>query len=188
MKRIFLGILLDVVATIAMLFFVVLPAVMPIDDVPGLEPILQTVLCERGETVEVERSSYSRRPGQVSYSANFYCVREAGTRRDVSGRVMLFGLILFIVPMLVGVLLIISGSISMKKYRKRNDQANVISLLQGFGISVEDHGNNFGGMTPDAGESVSLTERLKALKNAYDQGLITIEEYESKRKEILRDV
>jgi hypothetical protein len=183
MKRILLGVLMDVIATAAMLFFVVLPSVMPIDSVPGMRPILQGLLCERGETINVESHTYTR-PGRVSTSANFYCVRESGAEREVTGKAIMIGIIGFVVPLLAGIFLIISGSASQKKKRY---QTGVGAVLEGFGISIDDP-SAFQVVTTDVIGRSSLTDRLKALKAAYDQGLITEAEYESKRKEILREM
>lgn len=187
MKRIFVGIVLDVIAAAAMLFFIILPTVTSIDSVPGMRPIMQTLLCERGETVEVESRTFTR-PGRVSTSANFYCERESGARRDVTGKAALFGIVGFGVPLALGILLIIWGSISMKSKEKQKHTVDndVVSLLEGFGISIDQPPTSFQAVTIDARGQGTVTDRLKALKAAYEQGLITQDEYESKRKEILQ--
>lgn len=66
-----------------------------------------------------------------------------------------------------------------------------VNLYQGFGkgyigpeIRVEDEED-----PPDAGEDTpSAEERLRQLRGLYDQRLITQEEYEVKREEILREL
>ncbi len=50
-------------------------------------------------------------------------------------------------------------------------------LYRGYGVEITDE---------ESGESVQ--ERLERLQGLYDQRLITVEEYEQKRKEILKDI
>lgn len=234
MKRIVFGVLFDILAAVALVFFVVLPSIMSLDDVPGATPVFQNLLCERGETIDVHRQVYNPRPGSTTYSAEFFCVRESGVERDVSGKMILMGIVGFTLPFLIGLFCIISGSASLKKKRSdstaallqgfgisadrssydvrttlsglSSEQANMIeslrslkaskgtvnpedvkSVLEGFGFSTGG-ANTFQVMTSHMGGQDTPADRLKALKNAYDQGLITQDEYESKRKDILREM
>ena len=66
-----------------------------------------------------------------------------------------------------------------------------VNLYQGFGkgyigpeIRVEEDGEE----TAPGEEPLSAEERLRQLRSLYDQRLITQEEYESKREEILKEL
>lgn len=63
-----------------------------------------------------------------------------------------------------------------------------VNLYQGFGknyvgpeIRIEEEGT-------DGGRTDSVEERMKQLRSLYDQRLITQEEYETKRQEILKEL
>ena len=68
MKRIGCGLLIAVAAFIALMVFLILPSVTPAENVPGLVPLLQTLLCEKGETLGVERQIGSDEQGEASYA------------------------------------------------------------------------------------------------------------------------
>ena len=158
---------------------------MPIDSVPCMTPILQSLLCEGGETVNVERHSYSRRPGETSYSATYFCTNNEEVQRDVTGRAIMIGIAVFVVPFLIGLFMIIGGSIGMAGKAASAAVGGATSTI--MTMSADSARVNRNGFGPPVGKD-SITERLKALKNAYDQGLITEAEYESKRQQILGEI
>lgn len=179
MKRIVLGVLLEIIAVIALMIAVVVPSVMDLKDVPGMNNLFEDVLCRTPEILHVERHVYSYRPGETSYSATFYCINET-RERDVTGEATLIGIAIFVVPLLLGIFLIISGAMAAKR---RALVTMGVYDLSGMGV------NNIISSMSNMGEARgSTTERLKALKQAYDQGLITESEYETKRQSILSEM
>lgn len=176
MKRIGCSVLLDMIGIVALMVFLVFPASGSVESISGLNSALQSLLCQKGETLKVESYSYSSEPGETSYSANFYCLLET-TKRDVTGRAILFGGLGFGGSLVLSIILMISGvtALARNKTARMTDQ-----ILQGNAAVF----STAGGMNTRG----SATERLKTLKSAYEQGLITETEYESKRQEILRDV
>lgn len=124
MKRIGCGLLIAVAAFIALMVFLILPSVTPAENVPGLVPLLQTLLCEKGETLGVERQIGSDEQGEASYSANFSCVSEANNKRDVTSRVTMIGIAFFVIPLVVGIVLMISGALGGPR-RPRTDPLQV---------------------------------------------------------------
>lgn len=177
----FLGGLLIPIAVIALLVIVVLPSVADVKDIPPLNNLLQSVFCERGETLDVQQH-VSRWAGETSYSATYTCINEDEVERDVTGRATMIGILVFIVPFLLGLFTVIGTSISVANRAASSAiRDNVTSV---FTITNPMRNHNFeGGSAKD-----STTARLRDLKSAYDQGLITEAEYELKRKEILREM
>lgn len=211
MKRIGCGVLLIVVAVCSLMTVVVLPSVTPLEDIPQLNAVFQSVLCEKGETLSVERYTFSR-PGTTSYSAAFNCTLENRTR-DVTGRITAIGIAIFLVPLLTAIFMIISGASAatrrafsapadwvgssvvvtsgpqierLREIKQAYDQGTMSreDLIQQVTTVQQNWANSANsGINIASGSAV---ERLKELKAAYDQGLITETEYESKRQAILK--
>jgi hypothetical protein len=140
--------------------------------VPSIYKISEPVLCQGKFTIESR--SYSYRPGQVGVEHKIYCDRRGGEIREdltiiaviVSG--IIYSLILF--PFIWIGTYLIAGSKKWSSIRQRN-QRLVFAEPQHFNFSVK---NN--------------TQRLSELEKLKKAGLITEEEYKTKRKEILRDL
>lgn len=184
MKRIVLGVLLDIFAVVALIVVVVLPAVTDIKTIPSVNNMLQSVLCKTPETLRVEQHVYRYRPGSTSYSATYYCENET-RQRNVTDTATLMGIAAFVVPLLLGVFLIINGAMGAVKQRTMT----AVGMYDLSGMGVNMRVSNLSGLsTMSSGARGSTTDRLKALKQAYDQGLITEAEYETKRQSILNEM
>jgi hypothetical protein len=173
-----IGGLLIPIAVIGLMLFVVLPSVIDIATVPALSNVLQTTLCEKGETLSTVRHVGPSYDGGTSYSATYYCTNNDEVRRDVTGRATMIGVAAFVIPFLIGLFMIIGGSMGMA--------GRVATTAVGTALTMADgaRSNSFG----SPGVKDSTTERLRALKSAYDQGLITESEYENKRQSILNEM
>lgn len=161
MKRIFLAILLDVVALVGVFTFLGFP----VDGMPVLREARLMALCSPGETLRTRDYSTMGQDGRTAYRTDFYCRDKAGQEREVTERAIVLTILMFLIPFPVSMFLFISGGNRLKK-----------SLKQKRGVD-----------DIDAGEG-SRTGRLRELKAAYEQGLITESEYERKREEILREM
>jgi hypothetical protein len=177
-----IGMLLIPVAVVMLMVFVVLPSVMDIKSIPPLNNLLQTVLCEKGEILDTEQHVGPSDEGGTSYSATYSCMNSREVERDVTGRAVMLGIATFVVPLLVGLFLIIGTSVGMAGRAATNAIGSDPSAI--FTIGGSRQVSAFG-MPSQKG---SVSDRLKALKNAYDQGLITESEYETKRQEILGEM
>jgi hypothetical protein len=170
--------------------------------------IVEPLFCADGWRLDAERYS-SNRGGT---SVDFYCVR-GDEREDANMRFLLFVLGVIGVPV---VMLIVSlaggrgnkrknvmqpqsqtyvhnfsdGSGQMQVSVMQLDPSQVSSLdtspieMTPDGVKV-----NFGGtpMVVQHGDNLTLTERLRQLQEAYDAGLLTREEFEKTRQQILSD-
>lgn len=169
MKRILLAVVLDLVSIGGLFLFLGFPGT----DTPPVKNFLQSLLCETGETVLTESHSGIDSDGDMVTSTNFYCVPPDGDSRarDVTGKAVIYAIVSFLVPFGISMILFFSGGASLKK-RYGESMTSMMGQFESLSASA-------------AGAGGSLTERLKALKQAYDQGLITEAEYESKRQDIL---
>ena len=175
----FMGALLIPIAVIALLLFAVLPAIIDIKTIPSLNSALQSILCERGELLSTEQHVGPADDGGTAYSVSYYCDNNDAPKRDVTGRATLIGVGVFVVPFFIGLFMIIGGSMGMAARAAKVAVGGAASTI--LTMSQDARVNNYG----SPGAKDSITERLKALKNAYDQGLITETEYENKRQDIL---
>ena len=179
----FIGILLILVAVAALMLVVVLPAVMDVKDVPTLNNALQRVLCQSGETLSTERHVGPSYDGGTSYSATYYCTNNDEVERDVTGAATLMGMVIFVIPFLIGLFMIIGSSFGMAGRAVTTTIGSATSTI--LTMSADNKRKQSVSM---GGEKDSISDRLRDLKSAYDQGLITEAEYELKRKEILRQM
>src|SRR5215510_11110945 len=77
------GIGLSVFAFVALMIFIVLPAVAPLDDLPVVKNVIQALFCKSGETLTPSYSTYTT-PGTTTKSTDLRCVNSEGQGRDVS--------------------------------------------------------------------------------------------------------
>lgn len=135
--------------------------------------ILKNLLCESGEKVVVE-TYYT--VGDDGNTTEFYCQLEPQLRRNVTGQAVLIIMILFLIPFLLGLGLIIVSSMKSLQRDMPRLQAEMLNL-----------GGSFPSATPTTSEQAnkSLTERLQQLEEAYEQDLISPEEYTKTRQIIL---
>jgi hypothetical protein len=220
MKTIALGVLFMLFAVGVMFYFVVFPSVIDLEDAPWLRAGIEPLVCTEGESLEIERTVSRPRAGETNYSAEYFCDGPETARRDVSENVVIIGIVGFIVPLFLGILLTVLGSIMAASRTVRGAQQALAGAAfssmpgqTGFTVNIPagatvhkvtmdtaqttqdevlDMLKNFG----DGGAEVlgmgdqrkDAAARLKDLENAYQAGLVTKEEYEAKRREIIRRI
>ena len=177
MKRIGWGLLLIFIAVMALIVVAIMPAMTPLENIPSVGAFFQSVLCEKGETLRVERHTATGSKGGTSYSAQFFCINE-NLKRDVSDGSILIGLLAFVGPLLLGILSIISGATSVAR---RTAQISSAAMLQGFGVSTNGDPKGVRVVMSDVGiEGLGpLVERLKTLKATHAPGTLTEEDVKS---------
>ncbi len=182
-----IGSLLMVLAFVILGTFIIAPAVIaPLDNAPVLKNFLQGVLCHQGETLTASYSEYDT-PTSTTRSNDMECVDSEGQQRDVNGSIIGIGLVGYLVPFLGGLFLTITGSWQRRQrmmgiYRTPY-QDNVSPLVGGMNVRFDRFDNNSASVSHGHG---TLTQRLSELKGAFDAGLLTQDEYDSKRKELLK--
>lgn len=191
-----LGCLLLIVSIVVMAVLVVLPVLGPFENNPLLMSVQTILHCPAGSRFEQEFTNYSDFRGQAR-QATSYCVDAEGQRTRVPDeRLLVAGALGFVIPFLIGLFLLIGG-ISRSVSRRA---ASFASIGVNAGDDVIDVGGMkvrisqsppivFGASTTSipsgaSGES-SLTAKLQQVKEALDKGLITQDEYDRLRKEIL---
>ncbi|MFN8371879.1 MAG: SHOCT domain-containing protein [Anaerolineae bacterium] len=170
-----LGCLLMIVAMVALCGLVVIPVLPPFAENETIDNLLAPLICQPEETIERDQYSTRDREG-TSYSMNVYCVDKDGDRRDETGRWFLFSLGGFLAPFLIGLFMLIGGANRGMRQFSTGDGGTTLSPT---GVPI----NYVGTPSPKAGQS--LSERLKQLDEARNQGLISADEYDRMRKEIL---
>lgn len=175
---------------------------------PTVERILQSSVCRPPEKIvqvigPYEYDSFDNSYGQ---SITFYCEIEPGQRRDVT--LPAVGIIggAFVVPFVLGLMMVIAATSSMTRRAARNysagftpvgpfgnTQPSTVIDLRGNSGEIPPHaqkilenvfGNAFNWATT-ATNPDSLSEKLTQLQDARDKGLISEEEYQRVRQAIL---
>lgn len=160
-------------------------------------------LCEPGETIETEEGPPSRTVGGTwGHPVTIYCVDGEGNRREVTGQFAgdLFGQAFASMPaflgglglsicfsslIMVGVVLLVIGAIISRRNRQPG------AVMAGGVPNVQVYRNQPG--TVDASRYVQqqgksggdLTAKLHELEEARNKGLISAEEYDRLRQQIL---
>ena len=163
-------------------------------------------LCNPGEKLEEEGGAESYSPG-VGYgrTVQYYCVNAAGTRREVTGEfvqgmlgdvgsalmpMLSGGLITIISPLILtfGFILAILGFV----FSRRRGAAVTQYVYTEHGIpntfnvsSRQAPSSTFSFPTPRSPQSGDLSAKLRQLDEARQSGLLTEDEYQRMRQEIL---
>ncbi len=193
------GIALMVIAFAILGYFIVIPAVMPsVQDTPWLHGPYQALFCHSGETLGSDSETYHPRPGETDTTLTLSCVDAQGNARDVSGSVIAVGMIGYLAPFLIGLFMWTTGNNQKKQtatptyadvYNGKLGKESITVNRGGRQITVDKNGDYGVGVSDSSAtdaDSPSALKRLKTLKTAYEQGLITQDEYESKREELLK--
>lgn len=155
---------------------IVIPVLPPFEESAEIDGYLTPLLCQPEETILRDQYSGPSREGGTSYSMDVYCIDKDGDRRDETGRWALLGGGAFTIPFLIGLVLLIGGA------NRNTGNATPTLIANGTPVNFGTPAS-FGTQAPSAGRS--LSERLKQIDDARNQGLITAEEYDRLRKEIL---
>jgi hypothetical protein len=203
----FLGCLLMLVA------FGVLGAIVVIPTLPGAENnatimgLLEPVLCESGETLSQDTSVYTDTRG-TTRSPHYYCEGDTTPRREVTDTATLYGVIGFVGPFLIGLLMVIGGAIWMARRATQTMTSQILTPsipggsyqpaadgsftvnAGGVPIRIQTSGQTarpgVGGVI-QAQPNASTAAKLQELQSLLGQGLISQEEYNKLRQEILDD-
>lgn len=159
-----IGCLLMMVAMIGLCVLVVLPVLPFLERRGPIDRILEPVLCAPGETIERDPYTTAGSRGGTTFTMSVYCLDANEGRRDATDRWIFISMGAFLVPFLVGLFALIAGA-------QRN--ARVVTSSP-YAVTIEQ---------PTA--SRSLTQRLKELQEARDAGLLTADEYDRLRREVL---
>lgn len=178
------GCLLILISMLALCLITVLPVLPFLEDSEAMDNMLQPLLCKSGETIERRQYSTTDSEG-TSYSMDVFCQSATGVRREVTTRWFLFGIVGFLAPFLIGLFAVIFGV----SRNVKNTAAQALEMAQmggnaqyfGFDVPV----STVSGMPS---QNATLSARLKQIEDARAAGLITSEEYDRLRQEILNDM
>lgn len=201
-----LGVLILLVGVAGSIFSFVTPFLNPTN--PMFNPAADAVesalegpkaeeLCEPGETVETEEGQSERGPtGDWRHPIRVFCVDDEGNRREVTGEFAQdligqafqgipaflggIGLTMCFTSLIgVGIVMIIIGAV----IGRRKSGASVVTVggVPGAQVYTTDRSS----FTRAPHSSVSATDKLRELESAKAQGLISDEEYDRLRKQIL---
>ncbi|MCK6576826.1 MAG: hypothetical protein L6Q98_01845 [Anaerolineae bacterium] len=101
------GCLLLILSMVLLIGIVVIPVLPPLAEEPAIDNYLEPLLCPTGSTIV--RDQYSMRDSDgTSYTMDVYCETDKD-RENVTDKWIMYGLIGFVVPFVVGLLLFIGG-------------------------------------------------------------------------------
>jgi hypothetical protein len=149
--------------------------------------LLTSNLCEEYETITSTRSITNGTNSTTSY----YCADREGTvKKEITGQLIIIFFGVLMAPLLVGVGLIIvsaqSGSKQRTKVRAFDDNTFQVYTTSTTTRMTDEQAEMVQRvMDAFTGSGSNLTNRLQQLKDAYDKGLISQQEYEQTRRTIL---
>lgn len=168
-------------------------------------PLIEGLICQENESlVRTSRPAYDG--GQ---SINFYCQKDDGGERiNVDGKFFLLVAIGFI-PLMVSIPLIIIGSFRTAGRVQKTVMDTVLNPGVGFGdgttsqvfvnnqrvpvSNMKDINAVLGAVMQRAGnlndtQKLTLKQKLEQLQEAYDAGLITYDELQTRKDRVLDDI
>jgi hypothetical protein len=174
--------LLIVLAVVALLLIIVIPVLPFTKDNESIDTLMQPLMCQPGERVIREQYTTTDSEG-TGYSMNVYCMGRDEVRQDVTGRWVIMGIVAFVVPLLLGVLVINLGA---RRVAKASSSAFANTSSYSFpSVSSAAMTAGVNGGEPPDDDDKSLTERLEELEQARSMALITEDEYQRLRKAVL---
>ncbi len=137
---------------------------------PSLHKLTAPLICSG--TVEVESIQYSYKPGQVGWSNHIYCDQQSGERKEITFPAI------GVTGVIASGIVFIPLALWMK---------NSLFLPENFGVLANDlkQKNNSSAKKKKEG---SALERLSELKKMHGENLITKDEYEKKKAEIMKEL
>ena len=169
------GCLLIILSVVGMCAIIVIPVLPFLDDSETIDGMLQPLFCEPGEKIERDQYTTPGSRGGTAFTMAVYCVSQESSRRDVTDRWTLIGMGAFLVPFLIGLFAFIAG---IGRNARRGAVVPSSPIIVGGQMLS-------GSIPPNSSSGASLTQRLKELQEARDAGLISAEEYERLRQEVL---
>jgi len=139
---------------------------------PSLYKVATPVVCGESESLEVIQNRHSWRPGATMWTATVYIVDESTGKKEnrtsmvklVAGAIYGLGIFILLLPRLC---------------RKRTNPVVEPATNSPADTPVA---------TAEAGPAGSIDEKLAKLKQLHEDTLITAEEYEQKKAEVLKDI
>jgi hypothetical protein len=193
-STIMLGVLLDVIGVIAILAFFVLPILPGAADNPTVLSVMAALLCQPGETASVDVVVTEDSEG-TGYTPNVTCIGREGETTDQTGKLFVVGLIAAAIPFVLGMLFTMSGvlrNVRQKAQTYRSTVQEMARFINAQGAAPAAFSALDAGLTPEFRGSTAkhantgdLVAKLKQLEQARDGGLITQQEYDRLRQEIL---
>lgn len=169
-----LGCLLILLSMAGLCVIIVLPVLPFLESNQTIDSILQPLVCEPGEKIERDQYQTAGSRGGTVFTMNVYCINSEGSRRGATDRWTLIGAGIFVVPFLVGLFGVIFGA-------SRSAQK---AVAEGS-LGVTPGGQVVTKSPASSDTSSTLAKKLNELEEARDAGLITADEYERLRQEIL---
>jgi hypothetical protein len=168
-----LGCLLILLSMAGLCVIIVLPVLPFMESSQTIDDLLQPLVCEPGEKIERDQYQTAGSRGGTLFTMSVYCIGSEGSRRSATDRWTLIGAGIFAIPFLVGLFSVIFGA--TRSAQKAAAGAPVMTL-SGQAAALSPAGSGAGS---------TLAQKLKELDEARDAGLITADEYERLRQEIL---
>lgn len=165
------SVVLFLLSGVALIVTVVLPAADALESIPGLTPLLQTLLCSPDETLDVEPVSTGMRGFGTVFSADLSCVNPSGAQRSVTDSLTLIGIGAFLIPFFLGMFALMKGTAkpSQNQVTSTNDPIKRTVTVTSIATPARD----------------TLTTRLAELEDAYRNQQITEEEHQTMRQKLL---
>lgn len=167
------GWLLIVIGAFFQLFLSLLPRMADLETVPALQNVLQTIYCSADETfmkAQVQESIQQIGYSTTQEATHFFCVNPE-QQRDITDLMNLVTTVVFWGTLIVGIGLLIASR-SPDPITPPVSQSNVSPPSAAAAAPDRD----------------SLKERMSALQQTYDAGLITRTEYDAARQRLLSGV
>jgi hypothetical protein len=193
-----LGAFLIVLSLVALGFWL---SPIVISDNQSILNIMQPFLCAPGEDITMVVVVTHDFEG-TGYSGDFDCHPADAASYDVTAKAFILGAASFTIPFLIGLFMCIAafnravrGVISTRTVEINSgwNQPSMSTAVSNAFHSMNQPPNSmgFGASAPaapaPAAGNAELTQRLKQLRDAYDAGMISHEEYERTRAELLKD-
>ena len=188
-----LGVFLIVVSFVALGFWL---SPIIISDNQSILNLMKPILCAPGENLTMSVVVTQDFEG-TGYSGDFDCIRPDETSYDVTGKSFIIAGASFTIPFLIGLFMSIAafnravrGVIPTRTVEINtgwNTPSMSTAVSEAFhSMSAPSNSVGFNAPMPPA-EETELTKRLKQLRDAYDAGMISHEEYERTKADLLKD-
>lgn len=156
------GCLLMIVSMVLLFAIIVVPVIPFLDNSPLIDGYLKPIMCQPDERIERRPYQTSGNRGGVVFTMDVYCINNENQQREESDRWMLAGMASFALPFVVGLITFIAGV--------------------GGPTTTTTTTPKIVTKQPD---SETLSDKLRELKQAKDDDLISSEEYDRLRQKIL---
>jgi hypothetical protein len=192
-STVLIGLFFIVIAIAALLIVVVVPILPGSADNPTVLNLMAVLVCQPGERASIEVLVTHDEDG-TGYTPDVTCIGREGETSNQTGKLFVIGAGIFIVTLLPGILLINIGARRSRSSRKGSlsDLQEIVRALNTQGTSSTVFSNldaglssDFRGNTAQSPNTADLVSKLKQLEQARDGGLITQQEYDRLRQEIL---